>query len=65
MMRLLFRRLLQGAVVIFVLETITFLLVRALPGNPFLGERKLPEHVTEQLQALYGLDQGVFVQYFN
>lgn len=65
MMRLLFRRLLQGALVIFVLETITFLLVRALPGNPFLGERKLPEHVAEQLQALYGLDQGVFVQYFN
>ncbi len=65
MIRLLFKRLAQGALVIFVLETITFFLVRMLPGNPFLGERKLPEHVMERLNALYGLDQGPIVQYLN
>ena len=65
MMRFLFKRVLQGGVVIFVLETITFFLVRALPGNPFMGERKLPEHVMAQLNNLYGLDQGAWVQYFN
>lgn len=65
MFRLLFKRLLQGLLVIFVLQTITFFLVRALPGNPFLGERKLPEHVTAQLNALYGLDRSAAVQYLH
>lgn len=50
---------------IFVLQTITFFLVRLLPGNPFLGERKLPEHIMAQLNALYGLDQSPFVQYLS
>lgn len=65
MIRFLYRRVLQGVLVIFVLQTITFFLVRALPGNPFLGERKLPEHVLAQLNSLYGLDQGAWVQYWH
>ena len=65
MIKLLFKRLGQGVLVIFVLQTITFFLVRLLPGNPFLGERKLPEHVMAQLNALYGLDQSALVQYGN
>lgn len=65
MIKLLLKRLAQGALVVFVLETITFFLVRMLPGNPFLGERKLPQHVMEQLNALYGLNQSAPVQYFN
>lgn len=65
MIRLLLKRLAQGLVVVFVLQSITFFLVRLLPGNPFLGERKLPEHVMAQLNSLYGLDQSALVQYGN
>ncbi len=65
MIRLLYRRLLQGLLVVFVLETITFFLVRMLPGNPFLGDRKLPEHIMAQLNQLYGLNESAWVQYFN
>ena len=65
MIRLLLRRLGQGVLVVFVLETITFFLVRMLPGNPFLGERKLPEHIMQQLQSLYGLEESAWVQYWN
>ena len=65
MTRLLLKRLGQGALVIFVLQTITFFLVRLLPGNPFLGERKLPEHIMAQLNSLYGLDESSLVQYCN
>lgn len=65
MMRLFFRRALQGALVVLVLETVTFFLVRLLPGNPFLGERRMPEHIEAQLQALYGLNEGPWVQYVN
>ena len=65
MIKLLLKRLGQGVLVIFVLQTITFFLVRLLPGNPFLGERKLPEHIMAQLKSLYGLDQSALVQYAN
>ena len=65
MIRLLIRRLLQGALVVVVLQTITFFLVRLLPGNPFLGERKLPQHIMDQLNALYGLNQSAWSQYLN
>lgn len=65
MIKLIFNRLLQGLIVIFTLETITFFLIRFLPGHPFLGEKKLPEHVLAQLQAHYGLDQSALVQYLH
>ena len=65
MIRMLFKRFCQGALVIVVLQTITFFLVRQLPGNPFLGERKLPQHIIDQLNNLYGLDQSAWVQYLN
>lgn len=65
MIKLLFKRLLQGVFVVFILETITFFLVRMLPGNPFLGERKLPAHIMEQLNALYGLDRSALFQYYQ
>lgn len=51
------KRLGQGLLVLLVLETVTFFLIRLLPGHPFMGEKKLPEHVLQQLQASYGLDQ--------
>lgn len=65
MIRYMVRRLGQGLLVLFVLESLTFFLVRALPGNPFLGERKLPEHVLAQLNSLYGLDAGIWEQFFR
>lgn len=65
MIKLVFKRSLQGVLVIAVLETITFFLVRMLPGNPFLGDRKLPEHIMRQLQELYGLDRGPLSQYLQ
>ncbi|MBE6416954.1 MAG: ABC transporter permease [Akkermansiaceae bacterium] len=65
MIKLLLKRLGQGVLVIFVLETITFFLVRMLPGNPFLGERKLPPHIMEQLNNLYGLNQSGIEQYYH
>lgn len=48
------KRLGQGLLVLLVLETVTFFLIRLLPGHPFMGEKKLPEHVLQQLQASYG-----------
>ncbi len=62
-MMMILRRLGQGIVVLIVLETLTFFLIRELPGHPFMGEKNLPEHVLAQLQATYGLDRGAWAQY--
>lgn len=65
MTKLIFKRLGQGVLVLFVLETLTFFLIRLLPGHPFMGEKKLPDHVLLQLQSSYGLDQSSLVQYLR
>lgn len=65
MTKLIFKRLGQGVLVLFVLETLTFFLIRLLPGHPFMGEKKLPDHVLLQLQSSYGLDQSALVQYLR
>lgn len=52
--------------VLFVLFTITFLLIKALPGGPFQsGERAIPAHVRAKVEAYYGLDQPIYVQYLR
>jgi oligopeptide transport system permease protein len=59
-------RLLQGMLVLFVLFTITFFLIKALPGGPFQsGEKAIPEHIRLKIEAYYGLDKPVRVQYYR
>jgi oligopeptide transport system permease protein len=63
MFRTLLSRLLQGLVVLFVLFTVTFFLIKALPYGPFQTEKAIPDHIREKIEAYYGLDQPVLVQY--
>ena len=63
MIKLIFQRLGQGLFVLFFLETLTFFLIRQLPGHPFMGEKKLPDHILAQLEQNYGLDKSSFWQY--
>jgi oligopeptide transport system permease protein len=56
-------RLLQGLIVLFVLMTVTFFLMRALPGGPFTQEKAIPQHILEKIRAYYGLDQPYHEQY--
>lgn len=63
MFRTLLSRLLQGLLVLFVLFTVTFFLIKALPYGPFQTEKAIPDHIREKVEAYYGLDQPVFVQY--
>jgi len=59
-----FRRLLQGFVVIFVIFTITFFLLRFAPGSPYAKERSLPPHVEAYRKASLGLDRPLLEQYW-
>ena len=57
------KRLGYAIVTLFVLVTLTFFMQRLLPGDPFVGEKALPEATMAALRAKYGLDQPVWMQY--
>ena len=59
------RRILWMALVLFVVSLMTFFLMRAVPGGPFDTERNFPDSVQENLEARFGLDQPLIVQYFR
>ena len=65
MLRFIAKRVLGLIVILFCVITITFFLVRLMPGGPFDRERKLPEHIEKQLLAKYKLDGPLSEQYIN
>ena len=65
MLKFIVRRIAQSVLVIFVIITVTFFMVRFAPGDPFSAERKMPEHIKQRLMEHYGLDQPLMVQYGN
>lgn len=48
---------------LFIVTTLTFFLMHAIPGDPFVQERAIPEEILKSLHKHYGLDQPLFVQY--
>ena len=57
------RRLLWIIPVLFTVSIITFFLMHAVPGGPWDREKRLPAGVQDRLNAKYGLDQPIYVQY--
>jgi oligopeptide transport system permease protein len=58
-------RSLQMLAVLAVTGTITFFLVRLAPGSPFDQERNVSPEIRRNLDAYYGLDQPMVVQYWR
>jgi oligopeptide transport system permease protein len=61
----LLKRILHGIVVLWVVATLTFVLLRLTPGGPFDRERKLPPEVVANLEAKYHLDESFPKQYLR
>jgi len=59
----LLRRLLAMIPTLWAIITITFFLIRMAPGGPFQSEREIPQEAQEALNAKYGLDEPLLVQY--
>jgi oligopeptide transport system permease protein len=57
------RRVLQAIPTFLSIVAAAFFLMRAAPGGPFDEERALPPEIEANLQAAYGLDQPVTVQF--
>jgi len=59
------RRLLWIIPVMFTVSIITFVLMHSVPGGPWDREKRLPAAVEKRLNAEYGLDQPLYVQYVS
>ncbi len=59
------KRLVLSALTIFIVATLTFFLMFLVPGGPFLSEKAPSKATLEAMNAKYGLDKPVMVQYKN
>ncbi len=62
-MKFIFKRILTGFVTLFLVITITFVLLHKLPGDPFEGEKAIPPQIKANLMAKYNLDKPLSDQY--
>ncbi|ABV61755.1 oligopeptide ABC transporter permease [Bacillus pumilus] len=65
MLKYLIRRVGFMVVTLFIIVSITFFLMKLIPGSPFVNAQKLSEAQQAVLNAKYGLDQPIPVQYFH
>lgn len=63
MKKFVLKRLLMAIVTMWVIITITFVIMHSVPGDPFAREGKMPEQVYQNLRAQYGLDKPLGEQY--
>lgn len=63
MAKYILKRVGYSIVTLLVLITLTFFMMRLLPGDPFTGDKQLPAKTMEALNAKYGLDKSVGEQY--
>ena len=65
MPRFILKRLLQGLLVLFVLLTISFFLIQALPGDAFVKEKKMSEEAIQVQKERFHMDKSWVVQYVH
>ncbi len=63
MLAFLIQRVISGFVVIFLVITATFFMLRLLPGGPFDREKKLPEEIKINIEKKFHLDKPLYQQY--
>ncbi|WP_373894109.1 oligopeptide ABC transporter permease [Virgibacillus natechei] len=65
MAKYLIKRVIYMVITLFIITSATFFLMKFLPGTPFQNEEKLTEEQRVILDAKYGLDEPIPVQYAN
>jgi oligopeptide transport system permease protein len=65
MLKYTLKRFVYMMVTIWIIITITFLMMHAIPGDPLATQgRKLPPQQRKNLEAKYGLDKPLYTQYY-
>jgi len=57
------KRLLLAVLTVWVVITVTFFVMRAVPGGPFVGEKATTPAVQAALEAKYGMNKPLLEQY--
>lgn len=64
MLKYILKRIGYMLVTLWIIITVTFMLIHAVPGDPLASmARKLPDQIKKNFYAKYGLDKPVIVQY--
>ena len=63
MRRYIFQRIWASFLTLFVVVTLTFFMMRAIPGGPFTDEKAIPPFILEKIMARYHLNDPLYVQY--
>ncbi|MCR5670280.1 MAG: ABC transporter permease [Butyrivibrio sp.] len=59
------KRIFLAIVTIWVVITVTFFVMHAVPGGPFISEKAVSESVMKAMEAKYGLDKPLGTQYLT
>jgi len=62
-LRLVASKLFSFLLSIFIISSVSFFLLRLIPGSPFSNDRHLAPELLANLEARYGLDKPLFEQY--
>jgi oligopeptide transport system permease protein len=65
MKKYIIKRIFSAVLTILFIITITFFLMKAIPGDPFNADKMPNGAIREAIFAKYGLDKPVYVQYFK
>jgi len=65
MLSYILKRIGLALLTVWVVITITFFVMHAVPGGPFVGEKAVSPEVQAAMEAKYGLDKPLIVQYFT
>jgi oligopeptide transport system permease protein len=50
---------------LFLVTAMTFFLMHAIPGDPFVQDKAIPEEILKAMHKYYGLDQPLYIQFGN
>ncbi len=59
------KRIFSTLVTIILIATLTFVMMRAVPGGPFTREKPVPDEILRALNEKYHLDDPPIIQYFD
>ena len=59
------KRFLLALLTIVIVITVTFFAMQLIPGGPFTSEKAKSAETIARLEAKYGLDKPLFIQYLN
>ena len=59
------KRLVEAFLTLFVILSLTFVLLRVVPGGPFDQDKALPPDIKANIERKYNLDQSLVTQYKN